>query len=254
MPTFIHGKGTNVFLNQFDMSAYFNSASVARSVETSDTTSFGASNKAYIVGMGDGTLQLDGMWSADATVGSDVVLSSILGNATTPIVTYAYAAGTIGNRCVLAKAISTSYDISSPVGDVVSASVSFQASTDGTTNFTKSVSSGVMLTANTSIAFGSLNVGLTSVDNAASSANGGVANLHVTVNTLTGPTTTVKVQHSTDNSTWVDLITTFTALVASTTTSQQVAVSGTVNRYLRAIATAGPTAGAVTYNIGFARF
>ena len=251
MPTFIHGKGTNVFLNEFDMSAYFNSASVARSVETSDTTSFGASNKAYIVGMGDGTLQLDGMWSADATVGSDVVLSSILGNATTPIVTYAYAAGTIGNRCVLAKAISTSYDISSPVGDVVSASVSFQASTDGTTNFTKSVSSGVMLTTNASIAFGSLG-NLASVDNAASSASGGVGNLHVTANTITGASTTIKVQHSADNTTFADLIT-FTAVTASTTTSQQSAVSGTVNRYIRATATGG-TAGAITYNIGFARF
>lgn len=251
MPTFIHGKGTNVFLNEFDMSAYFNSASVARSVETSDTTSFGASNKAYIVGMGDGTLQLDGMFSPDATVGSDVVLSSILGNATTPIVTYAYAAGTIGNRCVLAKAISTSYDISSPVGDVVSASVSFQASTDATTNFTKSVSSGVMLTTNASIAFGSLG-NLASVDNAASSASGGVGNLHVTANTITGASTTIKVQHSADNTTFADLIT-FTAVTASTTTSQQSAVSGTVNRYIRATATGG-TAGAITYNIGFARF
>ena len=251
MPTFIHGKGTNVFLNQFDMSAYFNSASVARSVETSDTTAFGASNKAYIVGMGDGTLQLDGMWSADATVGSDEVLAGILGSATTPIVTYAYAAGTIGNRCVVAKAHSTSFDISSPVGDVVSASVSFQASTDATTNFTKSVSSGVMLTANASIAFGSLGA-LASVDNAASSASGGVANLHVTVNTITGASTTIKVQHSADNSTWADLIT-FTAVTASNTTSQQSAVSGTVNRYLRATASGG-TAGAITYNIGFARF
>lgn len=251
MPTFKHGKATATFLNAFDMSGYFRSAGVQRSNETADTTTFGSSSKSYVSGLGDGTLSLEGLFSPDATLGSDVVLSGILGNATTPIVTFAYDAGTIGNRCVVAKAHSTSYEVSSPVADVVSASVQFQASTDATTNLTRSIQSGVMLTAGTSIAFGSLG-NLASVDNAASSASGGVANLHVTVNTITGASTTIKVQHSADNSTWADLIT-FTAVTASNTTSQQSAVSGTVNRYLRATASGG-TAGAITYNIGFARF
>jgi hypothetical protein len=253
MPTFIHGKTSGVLLNQFDLSAYFNSVDTSQSIDTAEITGFGASAKAYIPGLVDGTLSLSGMYSQDATVGSDVVLSTILGTTTTPIVTVPMETGTIGKRAIVAKAHETNYSISNPVGDVVSVTADFNASTDGTSNVTYGLRTGVMLTAGSSIAFGSLATGLTSVDNTASSASGGFANLHVTVNTLTGPTTSIKVQHSTDNSTWADLIT-FTALVASTTTSQQSAVSGTVNRYLRAIGTAGPTAGAVTYHISFARF
>jgi hypothetical protein len=253
MPTFIHGKSTGVLLNQFDLSTYFNSVDTASTIDTAEITSFGSSAKSYLPGLNDATLSLSGLYSQDATVGSDVVLSTILGSATTPIITVAMETGAIGRRAIVAKAHETSYSISNPVADVSSVSVDFNASTDGTSNVTYGMRSGVMLTAGSSIAFGALATGLTGVDNTASSASGGFANLHVTANTLTGPTTQIKVQHSVDNSVWVDLIT-FTALVASTTTSQQSAVTGTVNRYLRAIGTANPTGGAVTYHLSFARF
>ena len=42
---FIHGKGTIVLCNQFNLSAYFNEVSVARSVETAETTTFSKSAK-----------------------------------------------------------------------------------------------------------------------------------------------------------------------------------------------------------------
>jgi hypothetical protein len=71
-----------------------------------------------------------------------------------------------------------------------------------------------------------------SVDNAASSANGAVGVLHVTANSSDGATT-VKIQHSTDNSTWADLLT-FAVVGAGTKTAERVAVTGTVNRYVRA--------------------
>ena len=253
MPTFIHGKTSGILLSQFDLSAYFNSVDTSQSVDTAEITGFGSSAKAYLPGLVDGTISLSGMYSQDATVGEDVVLSNALAATTTPIITVAMETGTIGKRAIVAKAHETNYSISSPVGDVVSITADFNASTDATANLTYGMRSGVMLTAGSSIAFGALATGLTSVDNAASSANGGVANLHATVNTLTGGTAVLKVQHSPDNTTWADLIT-FTAIAASTTASQQSAVSGTVNRYVRAIGVAGPTGGAITYHISFARF
>lgn len=251
MPTFIHGKGTSVLLDEFDLSSYFNSADVSHSVETAETTSFGASAKSYIVGLRDGTLSLSGMWAAD-TDGSDEELSGILGSATTPLVTAMYDSGTIGNRATLAKAHATSYSISSPVADVVTITADFNASTDGTANVTLGLAQGVQLTTGASIAFGDLGTGLASANNGASSANGGMANLHVTANTLDAATT-IKVQHSTNDSTWADLIT-FSSVTASTATTEQKAVSGTVNQYLRAIPTGSSTSGAITFHLAFARF
>lgn len=252
MPTFVHGKSSGVLLDKYDLSAYFNSADVAQNIDTAETTGFGSTAKSYLVGLADATLSLSGMYSQDATVGEDVVLSTVLGSTTTPIITVPFETGSIGKRAVLCKAHETSYAISSPVADVVTVTADFNASTDATTNLTYGLRNGVMLTAGSSIAYGSLG-NLTSVDNTASSASGGFANLHVTANSISGGTTTIKVQHSTDNSTWADLIT-FTAASASTTTSQQSAVSGTVNRYLRATATTAGSSGAITYHVSFARF
>jgi len=252
MPTFLHGKATAVLVDQFDLSGYFNNVDFATSLDTAETTAFSATSKAYIVGLKDATVSVAGMFSQDATVGSDVVLAAALGATTTPVITVVQGTGTIGNRCVLGRAHETSYATSNPVGDVVSVSADFQASTDGTTNQTLGLASGVILTTGASIAFGSLGA-LTSVDNTASSASGGMATLHASTNSIAGGTTTVKVQHSADNSTWADLIT-FTAISASTTTKELSAVSGTVNRYIRATASTAGTSGSIIFNVGFARF
>lgn len=70
----------------------------------------------------------------------------------------------------------------------------------------------------------------TNVDNGASTAGGAVGVVHVTA--YTGFTSvSLRVQHSPDNSAWSDLIT-FTAVTG--TTWQRSAVTGTVNRHLRA--------------------
>ena len=251
MPTFVHGKDSKVYLDEFDLTSYFTNADVTVTNETSEVTSFGATSKSYLLGLADGTLSLSGLWSAD-TDGSDEELQAILGVATTPLITVAEAAGTIGNRATIAKAHETNYTISNPVADVVSITADFQGSTDVVTNLTYGVTAGVQLTTGASIAYGSLGA-LASVDNAASSTNGGAAVLHVPTNSVAGGTTTIKVQHSTNDSTWADLIT-FTAVGASTVTSELSAVSGTVNRYLRATASTAGSSGAITYMVTFARF
>lgn len=251
MPTFVHGKTTTVLLDEFDLSAYFNSADISHSIETAETTGFGASSKAYITGLRDGTLSLSGMWSADSG-GSDPELAALLGAATTPIVTVGYGGAGIGNRATLTKAHETSYAISSPVADIVTVTADFNASTDATANLTLSIAQGVQLTAGSSIAFGSLG-NLASVDSGASSANGGVGNLHVTANTIGGGTTTIKIQDSTNNSSWADLIT-FSSVAAATVTSQQSVVTGTVDRYLRVTASTAGSSGSITFHVAFARF
>lgn len=95
----------------------------------------------------------------------------------------------------------------------------------------------------------------TALDNAASSSAGGCSVVQIGSGfTLGGYTSyTVKIQHSTDNSSWSDLITftTFTALGA-----QYAAVTGTVNRYLRATAAlvGSGTSPSIPISVMFARF
>tara|TARA_R110000787_G_scaffold100231_3_gene205121 strand:- start:1615 stop:2367 length:753 start_codon:yes stop_codon:yes gene_type:complete len=250
MPSFIHGKNTAVYVDEFDLTTYFNSSDLAISNDTAETTTYAATNKSFVVGLRTGTLSLSGLWSA-TTDGSDEELQALLGNATTPLVTVREGAAAIGSKAILAQANELNYSISSPLGDVAAISADFECSTNGTSNVTYALAQGVQLTLGASIAHGSLGA-LASVDNAASSANGGMGIVHVPTNTENG-TTTIKIQHSADDSSWADLIS-FTAVGATAKTSQLSAVTGTVNRYLRVTAAGAGSSGAITFMVSFARF
>ena len=250
MPTFIHGKNTAVYIDEFDLSSYFTSNDIAIDNAVSTTTSYGATDDTFITGIRSGTLTLSGMWSAD-TDGSDEELQALLGNAAEPIITVREGAAAIGSKAVIAQANETNYAISSPVADVTTITADFQCTTTGITNLTFALAGGVQLTAGASIAHGSLGA-LSSVDNAAASTSGGAATLHVPTNTVNG-NTTIKVQHSTNDSSWADLIS-FTAVGSAATTSEIKAVSGTVNRYLRVTASTAGSSGSITFMVAAARF
>jgi hypothetical protein len=172
----------------------------------------------------------------------DAVLSSSIGSDSLAPVTFAVNGTSVGSRVAILQAKTTSYEVSAPVGDVVS--VSYDAQADGGIDYGVSL---VALGAVTATTNG------TAVDNAVSSANGGMAQLHVTANSWSAGAT-FKVQHSADNSTWADLAT-FTVVATTVTTSERVAVAAgtTVNRYLRGQVTLASGTGSITYQISFAR-
>jgi hypothetical protein len=126
---FVHGKGAYVGLDDSvggsltDYSAYFNDASLSRSIETAETTTFGDSDKEYIVGLKDATISLSGMF--DSTM--DAVLEGLLGAGA-----FSFEIGTNGstasssNPIYQGECIMTSYDLSPAVGDVVPVSVELQ--------------------------------------------------------------------------------------------------------------------------------
>ena len=255
MPTFVHGKSTEVYLDEFVMSPYFNSTDVTLSNETADVTSFSDTSRTYILGLADGTLSLSGMWNQE-TDGSDEELHAILGSATAPNITIAEAGGTIGNRATIARTHETNYSISNPVADISTITADFQ----GTSNagllgtMTYGITGGVQLSTGASIDYNALG-NLTGVDGSASSSAGGAALLHVTTNSVGGGVTTIKVQHDTasDFSSAADLIS-FTNVAASTKTSEMAVCSGTVNRYIRATASTAGSSGSITFMVSFARF
>lgn len=234
-----HGKNTGLLVDAANLTSYFNEASASQDIETAETTTFGNNAKTYIVGLKDGTMSLSGMFDGDATA-VDSLISSSLGADGPGFTTICPEGLTVGGISMSCQSRKTSYEVSSPVGDVVSTSLSIQA--DG------GIDRGVILAASTVV---SATGNGTAQDNSASTSNGGVGYLHATANTHDGATV-IKIQHSTDNVTYADLIT-FTSVPTTATTSERVAVTGTVNRYIRSQHTPAGTTGSVTYSTMFAR-
>jgi hypothetical protein len=239
---FIHGKDAAIVHGATALTSFLNDGSVSQDIETAETTVFGSAGgaKTYIVGLRDATLSASGLFDGAANAVDDVLQASIGSDTLAPVL-FAQSGITAGNRCYIMQAKTTSYEVSAPVGDVVS--VSYDAQADGGTD------DAILLTA---LAAVTATGNGSSQDNTTSTANGGVAQLHVTANSMNN-NTIFKVQHSADNSTWADLAT-FTTVATTVTTSERVTVATgtTVNRYLRANYTASGT-GSITFTMAFAR-
>lgn len=238
MPTFRHGKRTAVLLNGTDMSPFLNEATTTQEIETAETTTFADQDKTYIVGLSDGTISTSGLFDSSAGA-SDAVLSGLI--ATEDNTFTVLPEGTVaGTRSIIANGQMTSYEISSPVADVVAISAEVQA--DGGL-YTGVALNGLQVVSASGVSG--------SVDHGSATGNGALANLHVTANDRDGATT-IKVQDSADGSTWADLIT-FTSVSASATGGESITSTGTVNRYLRAEHTLAGSSGSVTYHVSVAR-
>lgn len=239
MPTFRHGKRTAVLFNGTDMSPYLNEATTTQEIETAETTTFSDSDKTYIAGLADGTISTSGLF--DSTAGaSDAVLNGMIQQEDNTF-TVLPEGNTIGNRAIIANGELTTYEISSPVGDVIAISAEIQA--DG------GLLHGVALAS--AVNTGSASATTTAVNNGSATTSGGLYNLHVTANTHDG-ISTIKVQHSSDNLTFADLVT-FSNVSASTTVGESITSTGTVNQYLRTLSTLAGASGSVTYNVAAAR-
>ena len=71
MPTFVHGKSTFFSIDDTggtvrDISDTLTSVDFPETIDTAETTAFGATSKSFIVGLRDATISVSGLW--DATV------------------------------------------------------------------------------------------------------------------------------------------------------------------------------------------
>jgi hypothetical protein len=118
---FTHGKVTTFSLDNpagslVNISAYCDSVDFPQTVETAETTAFGASVKSYIIGLTDATISLSGKW--------DAALEAVM-NGTHILRTFSYSPDG-GSTTYGGEAILTSYSTSNPVGDVVTWSADLQ--------------------------------------------------------------------------------------------------------------------------------
>ena len=240
---FLHGKKTRVYIGANDVSGYLNEISHSNSVETGETTTFSASGaaKTYVAGLTDGKISLKGLFDG-ATGAIDDQFASILATETNVHVLYALTGLAANNDPVrFAAARPTSYQTSSPVGDVVSLSVDLQAT------------GGVLLGIGCSPQAVSASGNATSKDQLALSTKGGVYQFNVTANTRSAATT-LFIYHSADNTTFAALGAGI-SVPATTTGSYQLEIptGTTVNRYVRFQWVISTGTGSISFVGGFAR-
>jgi len=141
MPTFKHGKNAYFSLDGtagtlVAISDTLNEVTMPREIETAETTAFGSSDKTYITGLGDATISLSGMFDAtvDTQVAGDIAnLKS--GSVASLTFEYGPSGNAVSSPKFTGEALITSYEVGSPVGDVITYSLELQV-TGGVTGTT----------------------------------------------------------------------------------------------------------------------
>jgi hypothetical protein len=131
MPTFVHGKSTDFELDDTggtsrSLSNTLTSVDFPETIDTGEVTAFGATSKAYLVGLRDATISVSGLF--DATIDGYIIGTE----PATRTFIFGPAGSTGGNVKYTGECILTSYSISNPVADVVTYSLDLQVTGDVT--------------------------------------------------------------------------------------------------------------------------
>lgn len=231
----MHGKDSRVLLNEMSVSGQINGWTFTHNRAYAQVAVLGDDGDHWLPGQIAGGVSLKGLLDTDDGLRSEAIAAAGVDNSL--VITIFPTAFTVGTPALLAISDLSSFVSDATIRDAVTAVIEGQADDGVDMGYTLHG-----LTAET--ADGSA----ASLDNAASTANGLIATLHVT--TFSGLTNVViTVEHSTNNSTWATLAT-FTTVTG--VTQERKAVTGTVNRYLRATFDVTGT-GSVTFAVAAAR-
>lgn len=232
---FSHGSSATLHHNGYDLTAYFSSFESQGTNGTAETTTFGQTAKAYIVGLNDGQLSGEGIYDTTA----ESVLVTAIANRSEAVTCYWPNGDTLGNNGVGLKGQETALNVKSDVGDANKFDVEFQSEVGR---------EGIV--SHYALAASSASGTATVVDNTTGSPGAPVGYLQVTA--CNGGTVDVKIQHSADNSSYSDLIT-FTSITASNAPfAERIEASGTVHRYTRAVVT--HNGGTATFSASLGRY
>ena len=125
---FSHGKNGKLYVNGFDLTAYFNDFSTAAKAQAADATVYGLGAKTYIGGLQEGTLSAKGFFEPSPNT-TDQILTSALG-ANDQAITFV-PTGVVstapGVRVLTADGIETDFTVMSPVTGINAVSAQFLA-------------------------------------------------------------------------------------------------------------------------------
>lgn len=235
MPVFTHGSTARLFLNGYDVAAYFKTASVAKSVDTAETTGFNSTSKSYIPGLADATLSADGM--NDITNAASGSLLDTAAGVDYAVMSY-YPSGTaLGGFGYGLQGDETQITYTSPVDDVNAVSMSLQ-SANGAERLIPTASR---------VTAGTVGGTAVSVNNGGSTTAGWAAYAHAQGNATT---LTLIVQDSADNSTFAAVGTIMSGAVVGGSAAR-IESTGTLRQYTRIVDTI--TSGTIAWHVGICR-
>jgi len=136
--SFRHGKTTLVLVRHHDVSRFLNNSTVTDEIEANETTTYGQGAKLFMPGLEDVSASVEGLFDAGdfagGTEGVDQVLEDALkGDELVPVLIVSDSPALLGRRAAFFDSVTTQFETSNPVGDVVSVSAEFQGS-NGTAN------------------------------------------------------------------------------------------------------------------------
>jgi len=232
------GLGVRLYAAGYDLSGDANALNnMGYSQAMLDVTSLQDSAMSRIAGLSDGTLSVNGWFEATS---NHAVWTSNSGNLPSADQVVVVGFGTaLGDACIGMNAKQASYNVTRAPGAAIATVAEYQSTAGQQLDF------GVLLTTGPKQTDASA-TDSTSVDQGAGTSAGAVG--YIEAMSIGSGSATVKIQSSTNNTVWSDLIT-FTAVTAQT--SERLAVTGTVNRYVRVI-TSGTFTNLV-FVVGFAR-
>jgi len=127
--SFNPGTEAIVYLNGYNISGYLKSAGVSGSRDLYDSTTLGDTDREFVGGLGNAVFNADGLYEADSVSPKiDDLLYAALELAADAILTHLPAGDGLGNRGMGIDGEEATYDISSPVDELVSVTLEVQSS------------------------------------------------------------------------------------------------------------------------------
>lgn len=216
------GKWVKVWLEGYALTTLLTEATTSNPFEEIEIGGF-TQDKHYLAGRGDANLDINGFFS-DTTGETHDALNSLASGSSAVVTTIAYgsnAAPAVGDVTLGLQGQQLTYNTTPDLNGPIGIEANIKAGTDQVIEY------GVLLADATITANGNG----ASVDQSASSSNGGVGYFHIT-GLSAGDTITINVQDSPDDAVWADLVT--CTLDGTAIDGERVAVTGTVDRYIRA--------------------
>jgi hypothetical protein len=198
-PTFLHGKETELFLCEFDITCFVNNIDLTQDIDLPEVTTFCDSTRRYINGLRNATGSIGGFIDDDADTGIDAILQATFNLPGSSLFSDAVNGFAVGNRVYLFRALINSYNTTQPVDGVQGFTADLQLDGD--------LSSGFSLHANAAETVTGVSAGVDLInqpgyDGAVTSVSGFVAHLHVCAASGTTPTLDVEIEDSADDMTY----------------------------------------------------
>lgn len=242
--TSLHGKDSSLFMDEFNLQAYFKTFSFKRTKKAEETSVFGITDRTFMPGTQGGSVSGGGLFKGPVTGDADTRLRAAFGDSTNGQICSAYIGGaTLGNRAFLWQQRIGNYSLDENNDQLVASSFDSVANDGLDAGYClKTLAAETSSTNQTAVDYGSAGM---------PSSKGAVGHIHVTAVSGT-PNLVCKIQHSPDNSSWADLIT-FTAITTADKQRGTVAAGTSIDRYIRSMSTITGGTPSLTYTVSFAR-